>query len=596
MRRGGIAIAIAAWASLLAAPALADVFSPGPLSAAHGKLEGIKNCTQCHIAGGQLSPQRCLNCHTELKERVAKHTGFHGRLTDSERNCASCHHEHQGHDLQLVDWGTGGKEKFDHRRTGFVLEGKHAQARCDQCHLDRFIADPAIKALRASHPKRETFLGAAISCSACHFDEHRGQLSQQCRDCHVEKGWKPTPGFSHAKADFRLEGKHATVECLKCHVREMDLTTVKADLKPVHEVFSRFKPVAHESCIDCHKDPHEGRLGQDCMACHTVDGWLVMKDASRGARAFHEKTRYPLQGAHVDVACKSCHGPGPDGPAVFKRMKFDTCSACHVDAHLGQLAHLGQPLPSCDRCHTVQSFLPARYELADHKTFALEGAHAAVSCMLCHLTDKKLAARAEPVRAWLEKRKRKDELSLVSFHPEGNTARCDTCHADPHQGQFASRVQKSGCADCHVVASFAQVRFDHGQTRFPLTGLHDKVACASCHVAGAGGVVHYRPLEVACASCHADPHAGQFAPAAGVASDCTHCHDVRGWKPSSFAHRPPFTAFVLEGRHQKVTCAACHGEIPAPGGVHITRFKGLPTTCAGCHVDVHRGAFEGFQP
>ncbi len=595
MRRGILAIVIVASAGLRAAPALADVFSPGPLSAAHSKLEGIKNCTQCHIAGGQLSQQRCLDCHAELKVRVAKHTGLHGRLTDSERSCTSCHHEHQGRDFKLIDWGAGGMAKFDHKRTGFVLAGKHAEARCDQCHLDRFIADPAIKELRASRPKRETFLGAAIACSTCHFDEHRGQLSAQCRDCHVETGWKPAPGFSHAKSGFKLEGKHATVECLKCHVRQMDLATVQADLKPVHEVFSRFKPVAHDSCIDCHKDPHENRLGQDCKACHTVEDWLLLKPTtSSGARAFHDKTRYPLQGAHLDVACKSCHGPGPDGPAVFKGMKFDSCSACHVDAHLGQL---GQPPSSCDRCHTVEGFRPARYELADHKTFALEGAHAAVSCMLCHLADRKLAAKAEPVQAWLQKRGRKDELSLVSFHPQGSTTRCDTCHADPHKAQFATRVEKSGCADCHVVASFAQVRFNHEQTRFPLTGKHEALACASCHVRNAAGVVRYKPLEVACASCHADPHGGQFTPTAGAAAaDCTRCHGAGGWKPSSFVHQAPFTSFALEGRHQQLACATCHRDVLAPGGAHVTRFKGLPTTCAGCHVDVHRGAFEGFRP
>lgn len=599
-----VAVAVAIAAGMPAAPVLADVFSPGALSAAHSKLEGIKNCTQCHVAGAQLSQTRCLDCHTELKERIAKRAGFHGRLTDSERGCASCHHEHQGRDFQQIDWGAGGKERFAHKLTGFALLGKHAEARCDQCHLDRFVVDPAVKALRISHPKRETFLGAATSCSACHFDEHRGQLSAQCRDCHVEKGWKPAPGFNHAKTDFRLQGKHRTVECLKCHAQVLELDegapgpdTAAAKALPApagHERFSRYKPVEHNACSDCHKDPHEGRLGQDCTACHTVRDWLEVKQASStGARAFHDKTRYPLRGAHAGVTCKACHGPGPDGPAVFKGMKFDTCMACHVDAHLGQLGH---PPPSCDRCHTVEGFRPARYEVADHKTFALEGAHAAVPCLLCHLADRKLAAKAAPVHAWLQRRKRKDQLSLVSFHPPGDTRRCDTCHADAHHGQFATRLRKSGCADCHVVASFAQVRFDHADTRFPLADKHARVACASCHVPDAGGVVRYKPLELACASCHADPHAGQFAVGADAGGDCARCHDAKGWKPSSFVHRPPSTSFVLEGRHQQVACAACHRDVLAPRGVHVTRYKGLPTACAGCHVDVHRGAFEGFKP
>lgn len=592
MFRGGAAIAIAV--QLGAVPAVADVFSPGPLSAAHGKLEGIRNCTECHVAGGQLSQARCLDCHGELKERISKRQGFHGRLSDSERSCSSCHHEHQGKDFRLIDWGAGGIDGFDHRRTGFPLLGKHAQARCDECHVQRFIVDPGVRKLLASHPGQVTYLGVGTDCATCHFDEHRGQLGLRCASCHGETGWRPAPGFDHGKTDFRLEGKHTTVECLKCHAQEKDAIHAGAVPAPVHEAFSRFKPVAHDSCVDCHKDPHEGRFGQTCNSCHTAEGWLSVKQASStGARAFHEKTRFPLRGAHAEVACKACHGPFPGVPAVFKGLRFDTCTSCHVDAHLGQL---GDPPPSCDRCHSVDGFRPVRYEVADHKVFPLEGAHAAVSCLLCHVADKRLAAKARPIRLFLEKRKRKDELSLLAFHLRGNTARCDTCHSDPHGRQFAERVRSSGCVDCHVVESFAQVRFDHARSRFPLAGRHVGVACASCHLKRADGVVRYRPLDVACASCHADPHAGQFAAAGGGPAQCTRCHDVRGWKPASFEHRPPFTAFVLQGRHETAACEACHRDVRAPGGVRVTQFKGLPLTCAGCHVDVHRGAFAEFTP
>jgi hypothetical protein len=89
---------------------------------------------------------------------------------------------------------------------------------------------------------------------------------------------------------------------------------------------------------------------------------------------------------------------------------------------------------------------------------------------------------------------------------------------------------------------------------------------------------------------------GQFASRPGAQTDCARCHGDGGFKPSRFEHRPPFTAFVLEGRHYQLTCAACHREVTFAGGAHATRFKGLPASCAGCHVDVHRGAFEGFAP
>ena len=581
----------------LAAAARGQVFSPGPLNKGHANLEGLANCTKCHVAGGQLSDQRCLDCHGELKQRIAKRHGFHGLLSAAERTCNKCHHEHQGKDFALVDWGKGGKTAFDHRRTGFPLLGKHAPLRCDECHRDRLIVDPGIRELRKTHAGRETYLGVAVQCSACHFDEHRGQLRGACKECHNEKGWKPAPGFHHARTDFPLEGKHAEVKCVSCHARERDPHFSRGAFPaPVSEVFSRFKPVAHAACTTCHKDPHQNRFGQVCQSCHTVEGWLVLKGAA-GQRAFHEKTRYPLRGAHLEVACRSCHGPFPGSRAIFKGLAFDSCTACHVDAHLSQLGKGREPAAACDRCHTVQGFRPARYEVQDHTSWPLQGAHEAVACLLCHRADPGLEARAVLVRAWIEQRKRKDQISLTAFHPPGDTSRCDTCHADPHGGQFQERVQKAGCTDCHQVASWAEVRFDHDRdTRFALTGGHAGRSCASCHAPDAAGMVRYTAASLACSSCHADVHAGQFAPARGGQTDCTRCHSTAAWTATSFEHRLPFTTFELQGKHASVACTGCHRDVAVAPGVRARRYRGIPTACEDCHVDVHRGAFRGFTP
>ena len=595
MRRASCAALLAVCS--VAAAARAQVFSPGPLNQGHANLEGLVNCTRCHVAGGQLSDQRCLDCHTELKQRVAKRRGLHGRLSAADRACNKCHHEHQGRDFALVDWGKGGKTAFDHRRTGFALLGKHAPLKCDQCHQDRLIIDAGIRQLLRTHAGRETYLGVAVQCSACHFDEHRGQLGTACKDCHNEKGWKPAPGFHHARTDFPLEGKHADASCVSCHARERDPHFSRGAFPaPASEVFSRFEPVAHAACTTCHKDPHQNRFGQVCQSCHTVEGWLVLKGAA-GQRAFHEKTRYPLRGAHLEVACRSCHGPFPGSRAIFKGLAFDSCTACHVDAHLSQLGKAREPAAACDRCHTVQGFRPARYEVQDHTSWPLQGAHEAVACLLCHRADPGLEARAVLVRAWIEQRKRKDQISLTAFHPPGDTSRCDTCHADPHGGQFQKRVQKAGCTDCHQVASWAEVRFDHDRdTRFALTGGHAGRSCASCHAPDAAGMVRYTAASLACSSCHADVHAGQFAPARGGQTDCTRCHSTAAWTATSFEHRLPFTTFELQGKHASVACTGCHREVAVAAGVRARRYRGIPTACEDCHVDVHRGAFRGFTP
>jgi hypothetical protein len=121
------------------------------------------------------------------------------------------------------------------------------------------------------------------------------------------------------------------------------------------------------------------------------------------------------------------------------------------------------------------------------------------------------------------------------------------------------------------------------------------VECGSCHVADASGTVRYKPLETACAACHADAHAGQFASANGT-TDCTRCHVTDDWQRTSFQHRPPFTTFELKGRHAQVDCASCHVTVAVAAGVKARKYRGTPSTCAACHVDVHHGAFrEGVQ-
>ena len=182
----------------------------------------------------------------------------------------------------------------------------------------------------------------------------------------------------------------------------------------------------------------------------------------------------------------------------------------------------------------------------------------------------------------------------------GDLGRCETCHADPHGGQL---VRPQGCAACHGLDSFHQVRFDHQKdSRFALVGKHATVACASCHrpePAAGGVVVRYRPLDVACASCHRDPHLGQLtlaASASGPAAGCERCHGADDWKTLRFRHDKPFTDYALTGKHQKVACEKCHPALEVAPGLASRRYKPLPRACEGCHADFHQGAFRGFEP
>jgi hypothetical protein len=361
-------------------------------------------------------------------------------------------------------------------------------------------------------------------------------------------------------------------------------------------------------------------------------GWKIVNAPGGTDTAFHDKTRYPLRGGHVGVACKSCHGPFPGQPARFKGVAFSACTDCHEDAHLGQLAPTRPAkVAACDRCHTVTTFVPARYELEQHAdtAFPLSGAHAAAACRGCHPIEPSLAARiSAAVLRTLHARKRPERFSLASLHPKKAAQSCLGCHEDVHRGQLARGGEKDSCRSCHETTSFTALTFDHARdSRFPLTGKHAEAPCAGCHKperVGPDGtrMIRYKPLDTACASCHADYHQGQFlgqflvAAAGGVGRkptgkpgpklgaplrprerDCDTCHSTSDFKKTVFDHDDPrFTRFPLEGKHAPVACGRCHPTVRIAEGVTTVRYRPLPRLCEECHTDFHHGKFRGFEP
>jgi hypothetical protein len=629
----GLRVAVVIVALTMPRIAGAQFFSPGALAQPHASLEGLEKCSKCHEEQKGLSAKLCLDCHTELAGRVAKGAGYHGRLpADKRQECQACHPDHRGLDFEMVEW-EGGRDKFDHQRTGWPLKGGHAKVKCNDCHQPRLIVETPIRHMLDKQPKRTTFLGLGSRCDSCHFDEHRGQLIHDCQKCHNESVWKPPSSFNHQTAAFPLAGKHKDVPCAKCHPTVNDEHMVAAAFpKPRAATFMQMKPIDFKTCESCHEDPHKGSLGPACASCHSEVDWKIIKTIKGQDLTFHDKTRFPLRGGHVGVACRSCHGPFPGVAARFKGLPFAACSDCHQDAHLGQL----RPAPpakvaACDLCHTVNSFTPPRYELEQHQStkFPLEGAHAATACRGCHPIDDGLAAHiTAAVRKMLRARKRPELFSLALLHPKKTPDACLGCHDDVHRGQFAQQSNKEGnkdtCGTCHQTSSFTDLTFDHDEdSRFPLTGKHARAACAACHKServrtgtGFATMVRYKPLDVTCGSCHADFHQGQFllAPTTSPGSpsgstgpraprdrrntrDCDHCHTTAAFKPSIFDHNnAEFTSYPLDGRHAKVACAGCHPKVTIARDVTTVRYRPLSRACEDCHVDFHHGEFRGFEP
>ena len=129
-------------------PARAEAqISPGPLARAHEKLEGSLQCATCHGAGGKTAmTAQCLSCHKEIAWLVQRQLGLHAK--EGKQACASCHPDHAGRDFALVSWGEGGPKRFDHRRAGWPLEGKHGKVECADCHKAEFRVSPAASLLK----------------------------------------------------------------------------------------------------------------------------------------------------------------------------------------------------------------------------------------------------------------------------------------------------------------------------------------------------------------------------------------------------------------------------------------------------------------
>ena len=594
---------------------LGALMSPGPLAKAHASLEGMRGCTKCHIEGGGHSDEHCLECHDEINKRLEAGTGFHS--TVKTQKCAECHLEHRGRDKSLIEWKPS-RDEFNHRHTGWPLEGPHKKPKCQDCHEPRRIDDAYVRNL-VKEVGRDTYLGVSTRCAACHFDEHRGQLGRGCDKCHTADEFKDADGFDHNKpkeGGFPLVGKHKDVKCKDCHETLTDARAAPPFPKPRATTYLKVKNIEHASCVACHEDPHRGALGKNCARCHSPKDWNSINPKGLDA-SFHDKYDFPLRGEHTSVSCKQCHGPWAGEAARYKGLKHDRCADCHYDAHFGQMP-LDEGAVRCEKCHAVTGFIPVLLDAKLHEAthFPLEGSHRTVACKECHKGDARLLQKtsakdkAEATRKGRElllsqaRIRMPDVVTMQDGKPV--PADCDICHDDPHLGQFQKPVEppdaragKKSCYDCHTTASFKDTAFKHDNSRFPLTGKHTDAPCASCHVPPqAKGdevvAVAYRLLPYACSSCHADAHVGQFTTAQNRPHDCSDCHATKAFKPGIFDHNKQ-TAFPLIGKHEEAKCDRCHPSIDVKG-TKIARYRPLPAACTTCHDDQHKGAYDKYAP
>ncbi len=167
----------------------------------------------------------------------------------------------------------------------------------------------------------------------------------------------------------------------------------------------------------------------------------------------HFNTGYPLEGAHMQVECETCHVRG-----IFKGTPTQ-CSGCHsagstISASKKPSHHI-QSNENCGDCHTDKNWSSARMDhssvtgscLTCHNGTTATGKHA------LHVQSNNTCEDCHTSSAWIPAR----------FDHSSVTATCSTCHnGTTATGKHATHIQSNNtCDDCHTSSAWIPARFDH---------------------------------------------------------------------------------------------------------------------------------------
>jgi len=399
---------------------------------------------------GQHASLNCKSCHASLK------------FTGASRECTACHADvHDGtlgkectrcHSFQA--WRERSKMQAMHQASRFPLLGLHQRVSCENCHTRQGTTQ---------------FVNLPLQCGVCHQQDyeattnpnHRAAgFAMRCEMCHSSMivGWVAASGslsgFDHNRTRFALSGAHAATECSKCHVN------------------GRFAGTPMD-CFSCHQADYQrttnpnhvaGNFSQDCRTCHSTAAW-------QPATFDHNRTRFPLTGAHLAVVCSQCHVNGQYSgtpTACFSCHQVDYQRATNPNHVAGNFSQ------ECSSCHTTAAWQPATFD-HNRTRFPLQGAHVTTACTQCHLNNRYA----------------------------GTPTDCFACHqADfqrPTNPNHVTLNFSHDCTVCHTMTAWLPATFDHDSQYFRIySGKHRGKwqSCATCHVNAA----NYKIFE--CIFCH----------------------------------------------------------------------------------------------
>jgi hypothetical protein len=544
-------------------------------------------CVSCHINNNYnltIAPTDCGNsgCHLTTWQQTNNPKHSSAGPTFALANCTNCHN--------TVSWTAS---TFDHSTTGFALTNGHANVPCASCHINNNY--------------NLTIAPTDCGNSGCHLTTWQQTnnpthssagptfATANCTNCHNTVSWT-TSTFDHSTTGFLLTQGHANVPCASCHINNnynltiaptncgnagCHLTTWQQTNNPVHSTSGAAFAAAN------------------CSTCHTPAGW-------DSASFDHSTTGFALIGTHMSPSptpCASCH------ISNNYTLSSADCLTCHqtdwnkTQALGGNVPnHITSNFPSsaaaCSSCHTITVWSDGKF---DHSAtgWPLTGSHQLApagkvsTCAQCHVGGNYTLGSANTDCYGCHQTDWTSTQSLGGNIPNHITAGFPT----------------SQCSTCHDTLLWADGKFDHSTTGWPLTGAHadpTKAPCSACHI---NGTYTLTSANTACYGCHqaawqSTQTLGGSVPnhvAAGfpLTCDTAGCHTTTSWLGATFNHGPffpiPHHGSVCNDCHQvstdfsSFTCINCHttsahsqsNTDPKHGGV--TGYSYGPTTCYNCH-------------
>ena len=303
-------------------------------------------------------------------------------------DCKQCHTS-DSWSIEVVNW--------NHDTTGFVLDGKHADVACGDCHQSL------------------AFNEQTGECAQCHAPVHQGTVGNDCKRCHTTNHWLISDvQVLHEQAGFPLEGMHLLADCSQCHGTQREFV---------------FEPMGQQ-CVDCHREDYEAttdpnhyalNFSMNCIECH--DPFSVRW----GGGNFHHF--FPLEGGHNGVDCAQCHTTGNYTDATPE------CSSCHMDDFNAAVNpnHNGAGYSTdCTECHSTEpGWTISKFDLHDALHFPIySGRHRVVwnDCATCHITPGNF-----------------DTFTCIDCHEHNDEAEV----TDDHDDEDDFTYTPTSCYDCH---------------------------------------------------------------------------------------------------------------------------------------------------